>query len=447
MEGTSSSSAAGNTHTAVINTLTNRGWCFKEADYLNPLVTQISSSIGATNQTPAIVDSVEAELLNMDIRLIGGKSLPDATELRRCSHLQGPKVLQISSVRDVTKSSAEEFLGSSTGKRVLKLVLTDGKIEISALEYSHIPSLNNDVVPGTKVRLENKAVVRDGLVCLTPKEVTVLGGRVESLFEEWQMKRKYASLSRSTGRQSQEGKDRDGPPPFEELQIRKGSHHRDSYKTTSRTIEPTAAERAAKQTGGEKGETSEVAGNKIGADKNLQRSSADSDPKISVKVENQEKPSSSDTRPKQAVEAVPLQNQAAAQVLLEKMRHSGSNERQYRGRRGRGRGRGRGREEDDSAVFTLEEWEKRNTSGGAAATANHPSDTTRDEDLAWQLQNQFDLEDSYGQEVHGSGAADIRMNMFDYGRTDDSFGHGRGRGGRGRGRGRGRGHRGGRGRF
>ncbi|XP_013611340.1 tudor domain-containing protein 3 isoform X2 [Brassica napus] len=438
-EGTSSSSAAGNTSTAVINSLTTRGWCFKDADYLKPLVIQISSVIGGTNQTGAIVDSVEAELLNMDIRLIGGKSLPDATELRRCSHLQGPKVLQISSVRDVTKSSAEEFLGSSTGKRVLKLVLTDGKIEISALEYSHIPSLNNDVTPGTKVRLENKAVVRDGLVCLTPKEVTVLGGHVQSLFEEWQMKRKYASLSRSSGRQSQEGKAGDGPPPFEELQIRAGYHQRDSYKTTSRTIVPTAAQ----HTGGEKGETSEVYGNKIGADKNLQKSSADSDSKVSVKVENQEKPSSSDTRPKQAVEAVPLQNQAAAQVLLEKMKHSSSNERQYRGRRGRGRGRGR--EEDDSAVLTLEEWEKRKTSGGAVAAADNPSDTTRDEDLAWQLQNQFDLEDS--NEVHGTGVADIRMNMFDYGRTDESFGHGRGRGGRGRGRGRGRGHRRGGGRF
>ncbi|XP_056846693.1 uncharacterized protein LOC108818020 isoform X2 [Raphanus sativus] len=440
MEGTSSSSSA------VINALTNRGWCFKDSDYLKTLVIQISSSIGGSNQTGAIVDSVEAELLNMDIRLIGGKSLPDATELRRCSHLQGPKVLQISSVRDVTKSSAEEFLGSSTGKRVLKLVLTDGKTEISALEFSHIPSLNNDVTPGTKVRLENKAVVRDGLVCLTPKEVTVLGGHVQSLFDEWQMKRKYASLSRSSGRQSQEGKAGDGPPPFEELQIRTGSHHRDSYKATSRTIVPTAVERAAKHTGGEKkGETSEVAGNKIGADKNLQKSSADSDPKISVKVENQDKPSSSDTRPKQAVEAVPLQNQAAAQVLLEKMKHSSTNERQYRGRGRRGRGRGRGREEDDdSAVLTLEEWEKRKTSGGAVATADHPSDTTRDEDLAWQLQNQFDLEDS-SYEVHGTGAADIRMNMFDYGRTDDNFGHGRGRGGRGRGRGRG--HRRGRGRF
>jgi tudor domain-containing protein 3 len=104
---------------------------------------------------------------------------------------------------------------------VLKFALTDGKTEISALEYSHIPTINNDVTPGTKVRLENKAVIRDGLVCLTPKEVTVLGGYVQSLTEEWQMKKKYASLARS-----QESKAGDGPPPFEELKIRTGSHHR-----------------------------------------------------------------------------------------------------------------------------------------------------------------------------------------------------------------------------
>lgn len=69
-------------------------------------------------------------------------------------------------------------------------------------------------------------MVRDGLVCLTPKEVTVLGGYVQSLTEEWQMKKKYSSLARSSGRQSQESKAGDGPPPFEELQIRTGSHHR-----------------------------------------------------------------------------------------------------------------------------------------------------------------------------------------------------------------------------
>lgn len=95
MEGASSSSAAGHTHTTVINALTSRGWCFGDVTYLKSLVTDISSLMGGGNQTGAVVESVEAELLNIDIRLVGGKSLPDPTELRRCSHLQGPKVLQV----------------------------------------------------------------------------------------------------------------------------------------------------------------------------------------------------------------------------------------------------------------------------------------------------------------------------------------------------------------
>lgn len=95
MEGTSSSSAGDHIQTVVINALTSRGWCFGDVDYLKALVIEISSLIGGGDQTGAVVESVEAELLNMDIRLIGGKSLPDPTELRRCSHLQGPKVLQV----------------------------------------------------------------------------------------------------------------------------------------------------------------------------------------------------------------------------------------------------------------------------------------------------------------------------------------------------------------
>lgn len=47
-------------------------------------------------------------------------------------------------------SSIEGFSDSSN-RRLLKLVLTDGHNEITAVEYSHIPSIPNDIVPGTKV--------------------------------------------------------------------------------------------------------------------------------------------------------------------------------------------------------------------------------------------------------------------------------------------------------
>lgn len=81
---------------------------------------------------------------------------------------------------------------------------------------------------------------------------------------------------------------------------------------------------------------------------------------------------------------VPVQNQAAAQKLLHKMQEP-INEGRY-GRGGRHRSRGRGRDtEDEHPVFTLEEWEKRNS--------RNATDTSRDEEMARQLQQQMDLED------------------------------------------------------
>lgn len=66
--------------------------------------------------------------------------------------------------------------------------------------------------------MENKVVIRSGILCLNPKVVTVLGGVVQSLYEEWQMNKKYSGFSRSSLKASQKG-DSSGPPPFEKLQI------------------------------------------------------------------------------------------------------------------------------------------------------------------------------------------------------------------------------------
>lgn len=54
-------------------------------------------------------------------------------------------------MRDITKSSIEGLSQSSSSRRLLKLGITDGHTEITAIEYVHIPSIPDDVVPGTKV--------------------------------------------------------------------------------------------------------------------------------------------------------------------------------------------------------------------------------------------------------------------------------------------------------
>lgn len=43
------------------------------------------------------------------------------------------------------------MLKASNGRRLLRFGLTDGQTEITAVEYSHIPSIPDDIPPGTKV--------------------------------------------------------------------------------------------------------------------------------------------------------------------------------------------------------------------------------------------------------------------------------------------------------
>ncbi|XP_062018405.1 uncharacterized protein LOC133734805 [Rosa rugosa] len=81
------------------------------------------------DETRTVVKSMKSELLNMDLKSVGAKSLPNPATLRKSSHLLGPKVLQ---------------------SGLLKLGQSDGHGEVPAIEYSHIPSFSDDVISGTK---------------------------------------------------------------------------------------------------------------------------------------------------------------------------------------------------------------------------------------------------------------------------------------------------------
>ncbi|XP_071717163.1 uncharacterized protein [Rutidosis leptorrhynchoides] len=404
--------ASSSSSDVLIETLNNRGWCFRDNDYIKTLI--------KTNDFTA----AESELCNIDLRAIGAKYLPDLSTRSKSSHFSGPKVLQVVSVRDISKSSiAAENAGGLSGKRLLRLKLTDGHSDITAVEFTHIPSIPDNVVPGTKIRLDNKVVMRNGILCLNAKVITVLGGIVPSLYEEWEMNQKYAGFARSTLKMMSQSDDTGGPPPFEKLQagaplrrVNQQSKSSDNSKATLKASGPTIIE---------KGKVSAATQGSVNPG--------------SVTDMNKEKQPASEARPKE--DTVPIQNQAAAQKLLQKMSNYNRNEGGHtRGWKQRGRGY---KDDDDSAVLTLEEWERKRA-GGTSSVQHETLKVNEDEDLARQLQRQFDLEDF--QEQRGprvTEADDIRMNMFSFER-DDSGAHGRGEF---RGRGRGRGRRRGRGRV
>ncbi|KAK6945017.1 RecQ mediated genome instability protein 1, N-terminal [Dillenia turbinata] len=435
-----SSSSFSSPSEALLEALKERGWSFKDTEQVKALI-QINAALHDypsdpnPNSSSSLINSIESDLANEDLRSIGAKSLPDPSLLRKSSLLLGPKVLQVSSVRDISRSSIESE--SKGSKRLLRLGLTDGHSDVIAIEYSYIPSLSDDIVPGIKIRLENKVKVCGGIVCLNPKVVTVLGGVVESLYEEWQLNQKYSGLSCSSIRRSQEGEG-SGPPPFEKLQIGMPAHKYAQEGSGSNLSCSTSKNPGNYHV--KRGESScrEQIGDHQITDSST-NGKEDNRKTVSDNERAEGKPSSSEARTRQVAEAAPVQNQAASQKLLQKMSNPNLPGWQNRGSRRRGKGT-----QEEREFLTLDEWERRNARGSLAR--DKIPDLTQDEELAWQLQHELDLEDHFPRHPHEVDAENLKMSMFNYERDDGRTGStSRGRGGK-RGRGRGRGSGSGRGR-
>ena len=71
--------------------------------------------------------------LQSDLRSIGARSLPTDIARSMDSRVTGPKILQIQKVKNVAVSSTKQQ-NPSLSKRLIRLQLTDGKVNISAIE-------------------------------------------------------------------------------------------------------------------------------------------------------------------------------------------------------------------------------------------------------------------------------------------------------------------------
>lgn len=207
--------SASSAENRLLQSLAGRGWRFRD-----PTDEAIQALLLASPTLSP--EAVESELVSMDLRMFGGKCLPDRAAAggtsKRLSYLHGPVVLQIVSLRDIYHSSIDAPFKNPQQRRLLRFGLTDGICEAVAIEFSPIPFVTEEIAPGTKIRLENKVPINNGILCLSVKNVTVIGGAVQSLYEEWQMNQKYSGLSRPSLRLSPSD-DGVGPPPFEKLDI------------------------------------------------------------------------------------------------------------------------------------------------------------------------------------------------------------------------------------
>ncbi|XP_055594172.1 tudor domain-containing protein 3 [Uranotaenia lowii] len=148
--------------------------------------------------------------LDADLREIGGGALSSISSRgNKTESIDGNIVVQILKIRNVSAPKANEE--SKAAPRLLKLTLTDGQTQYSALEGEHVPSISLDTPPGTKILLKNGPIrITQGLLILNANNVTVLGGKVPVLLEKWELNRTMAKYAKG-GRMHLSSS---GPPPW-----------------------------------------------------------------------------------------------------------------------------------------------------------------------------------------------------------------------------------------
>ncbi|XP_067842535.1 tudor domain-containing protein 3 isoform X1 [Heptranchias perlo] len=144
--------------------------------------------------------------LNSDLRAIGKKFLPNEINSGRVEQLEGPCVLQIQKIRNI--SAPKDHEESQAAPRMLRVQLTDGNVNCIGIEFSHLSKISLNTPPGTKVRLFGTVKIRNGFLLLNDANIFVLGGEVDHLIEKWELQRSLAKYNRSNI--GAEG----GPPPF-----------------------------------------------------------------------------------------------------------------------------------------------------------------------------------------------------------------------------------------
>jgi len=154
--------------------------------------------------------------------------------------LQGPVVVQLMEVRDISRPASKEAEHSSTGG-LLRVVVTDGENEMSGVVLDPVPRLTRNTPPGTKLRLQATAIssgflLLSGGIASSPGQdmaprrggggggggarnganCEVLGGCVSALEEKWHDEKLMLARRRSevlAGQSS--GLQGDGPPAFQ----------------------------------------------------------------------------------------------------------------------------------------------------------------------------------------------------------------------------------------
>eukprot|EP00210_Caulerpa_lentillifera_P000889 g860.t1 len=159
------------------------------------------------------VDEISRLLLDTDLTNIGINSFPEEVFKSKHFILRGTFVVQLVCIKNI---SQPKFNSAKRG--LLLLEVTDGKRVLKCLDYNRSNSVTMETPPGTKLKLFG-GNVKQGILLIDPGNVQVLGGKVESLVEEWKVARR-SGASRSKPYEEE-------APRFEHFNPQKASRNLD----------------------------------------------------------------------------------------------------------------------------------------------------------------------------------------------------------------------------
>lgn len=146
-------------------------------------------------------------------------------------------VLQVVNVRNISAPKVNQE--SKTSPRLLQIDLTDGQTFCSGLDLDYLSSFSINVAPGTKVLLRNTVKVIQGFLSLTPQNISILGGQVQTLYEKWETNRtlaKYAGVGGPSSKKSNGDTLKGSPPPWISFGNKiKGTNDSSSFKSLDAT--------------------------------------------------------------------------------------------------------------------------------------------------------------------------------------------------------------------
>ncbi|KAL3315733.1 hypothetical protein Ciccas_005635 [Cichlidogyrus casuarinus] len=158
-------------------------------------------------------------LLNLNLREFGEGWISDCKQSEN-SYQFGGQIAQVVRVQNLglplNDQSEDGAAAAGEGGRgtkptdVIRIIITDGKTQLSVLDLNQKCKIGTNLPPGTKIKLDGKLSFQLGHLVIHHENqaLTKLGGSVEALVREWKL-----------GKQIQSNKHRrllgpNGPPPF-----------------------------------------------------------------------------------------------------------------------------------------------------------------------------------------------------------------------------------------